>query len=229
MGAGVPARRAGRGDRARHPPGAAGRPRGRGAAAGRDPRRSRRGGRGGRGRAAGRRRLPRLRQRPDALLLPRHRHGQPDRPGAAGPPGPAGDARGAARRDPHRLHPRRGPAPLRARRPALRLHRRDRHSRPRPGPVLAGRQDPPDHSRRCPRARQPRPRLPRLDLGPPQRAGAGVRRRRQPVGQRVRRVDVRRAPRNPTPLPLYLHPTQLPSHTQPLGQRVRPDTYDDST
>ena len=56
-----------------------------------------------------------------------------------------------------------------------------------------GRQDPADHHRRRARARQPRPRLAGVDVGPPQRAGPRLRRRRSAVGLGVRRPDLRRA------------------------------------
>ena len=66
---------------------------------------------------------------------------------------------------PQRLHPRRRPAGVRAGRLPLRLHRRDRRARARPGPRLARRQDPADHPRR--RARRPATptRTARLDVG----------------------------------------------------------------
>ena len=98
-----------------------------------------------------------------------------------------------ARRHPERLHPRRRPARVRARRLPLRLHRRDRRRRARPGPRLARRQDPADHPRRRPRARQPRSRTPPSGPRPPQRAGPRLRRPGPAVGQRVRRLDLRRA------------------------------------
>ena len=56
-------------------------------------------------------------------------------------------------RHPEGRHPRRRPAGVRARRLPLRLHRRDRRPRARPGPRLAGRQDPADHHRRRARRR----------------------------------------------------------------------------
>ena len=76
---------------------------------------------------------------------------------------PARHARGDPRRHPQRLHPRRRPARVRTGRLPLRLHRRDRGARARPGPELARRQDPADHHRRRPGARQPRPGLADLD------------------------------------------------------------------
>ena len=88
------------------------------------------------------------------------------------------------RRHPARRDPRRRPAGVRARRLPLRLHRRDRRPRARPGPRLPRRQDPADHARRRARARQPVPGLAGLVVRPPQRAGAGLRRRATSCGPR---------------------------------------------
>ena len=59
-------------------------------------------------------------------------------------------------RHPARRHPRRRPAGVRPRRLPLRLDRRDRQPRARPGPRLARRQDPAAHPRRRARARATR-------------------------------------------------------------------------
>ncbi|CAA9375600.1 MAG: FIG01121053: hypothetical protein, partial [uncultured Nocardioides sp.] len=183
----VPARRLRPGHRARHRAGAA-----------RARRRQRPGGRPhrlrrprGRGRPHGRGAVPRLRPGPARLLLPHDGRGQPHR---------AGDVRRLRDRrrgaDPHRhpegLHPRRRAPGLRPRRLPLRLHRRDRRARPGAGPRLAGRQGAADHGRRRACAGEPR-RHARVHVGPPQRAGARLRRHRPAVGQRVRRQHVRRA------------------------------------
>ena len=146
----------------------------------------------GRGRPPRRRRVPGLRDRPDAVPLPDHRHGQPGRPGRARRRS-ARTHDGRPRRHPGRLHPRRRAHRLRPRRPPLRHDRRDRRPRAGPGPAQPGREDPPDHPRRRPRARQPRPRLPGVVAGPPQRAGPRVGRRGAPVGLGVRRLGVGRA------------------------------------
>ena len=101
--------------------------------------------------------------------------------------------RGGAGRDPERLHPRRRAARLRSRRLPLRVHRRDRGVLARPGPRLPRRQDPADHPRRRPGAGEPRPGLAGVDVGAPQRAGTGLRRRRHAVGLGVRGLDLGRA------------------------------------
>ena len=69
-----------------------------------------------------------------------------------------------------------------------------------PGPLVARRQDPADHPRGRARPRQPGAGLPRLDDGPPQRAGPGLRRRGAAVGHRVRPGHLGRAqPDRPGP------------------------------
>ena len=97
------------------------------------------------------------------------------------------DRRDAAVRHPPGLEPQRRPARVRARRGALRQHRRQPGRRPGPGHRLAGRQDPAPEPRRLAAGGQP-VRQPRLVLRAPQRAGAGLGRRRRHVGHRVRRA-----------------------------------------
>ena len=101
--------------------------------------------------------------------------------------------RAGADRHPQRLHPRRGAVAVRARRQPVRVHRGDRPGPARPGPRLARREDPADHSRRQAGTRQPAEGLAGLDDGAPQRAGARLRRRRPAVGHRVRQEHLGRA------------------------------------
>ncbi len=89
--------------------------------------------------------------------------------------------------------PRRRSDDLRAGRLAVRLDRRGRAARARPGHGLARRQDPADRPGRQAGRGQPRPVVADLDLGSPQRAGPRLRPRGQPVGLRVRPGHLGRA------------------------------------
>ena len=160
----VPARRLSAGRRARHRPAAPRLRRQR--RTGRNPRRTVPGRRGRRDRAARARAASRLRQQPAGLRLPLDRRRQPDRPD---------DLRRRARRagaDPHRHRhvnaPQRRRPGVRAGRAAVRLHRRCRGPRQRPGHRLGRRQGAP-HDRRGHGAGREPVRQPDLELRPPQR------------------------------------------------------------
>ena len=90
--------------------------------------------------------------------------------------GRLGDAEPVLTGIPNGVHPRRRPAALRSRRHLFVSTGETGEPVARAGPRLARRQDPAHHAGRRPGAGQPRPRLPGLDDGAPQRPGTRLRR-----------------------------------------------------
>ncbi len=124
---------------------------------------------------------PGLPTQPLALRLHHHRQRQPGRADAVRRR-PAQQPAPRAGGHPPEHHPQRRPAALRADRAPLRRHRRRRQHQQRPGPGLAGRQDPAVTDTGEVPGRQPVRRQPGVDVRAPQRAGPLLRQPRAGCG-----------------------------------------------